>query len=111
MDEIVKVELVELDIHILTGCGICRYGFKPGAIVARVTSGKHNGFVVCDNCLRARDFDDKLAKEAAALEAQAALARSMIGRLDVPTFEQFEAATKAAEKRFARFLDGPTPLH
>ena len=65
------------------------------ATLAEVRSGPHEGFRVCERCIATRDFDAKMQAHAARLEEQAQELRGLMGQLDVPTFEEFQAAETA----------------
>jgi hypothetical protein len=53
---------------------------------------------VCESCLEAGNIDQRLAEHARLLEAEARDMRALIGRLRVPSYEQWQSAN--------RFFDG-----
>jgi hypothetical protein len=55
---------------------------------------------VCESCLEAANIDERLEENGKKYEAAAARARSLIGRLEVPTFDQWKAEMAAADKRW-----------
>ena len=53
--------------------------------------GEYRTIRVCENCLQAGEIDARLELHARQLEAQAQLLREIIGRLQVPTFAEWQA--------------------
>ena len=60
---------------------------------------------MCEFCLEARDFDAKLRAHVAALEGRAQALRELIGRLDVPTHEEYLAAAAKHERAVVEFYE------
>jgi hypothetical protein len=58
---------------------------------ARVMSARRQAIRVCETCLEAGNIDERLAGYADRLEASAHALRSLIGRLRVPTYAQWQA--------------------
>jgi predicted amidophosphoribosyltransferase len=86
------------------GCTVC--GGEENSWICAADADE--SVAVCGNCLRDGDLDGKLARTAEAWEqradaerarfaAHAAHARSLIGRLKVPTFAQWQAAQKLGQ--------------
>jgi hypothetical protein len=53
---------------------------------------------VCETCLEAGKIDERLAQHASELEAQARAVHSLIGRLRVPSYEQWRAEIDRVER-------------
>ena len=58
------------------------------------------GLRVCERCLQRGDIDGHLEQRALALEEQAKKARALIGRLRVPTYDQWRRAMDWCEADF-----------
>ena len=86
----VKVELVEAGWYTRWPCHACGGNTEKVSILAEVISGPHKGFRVCESCITDRNFDTSLLKFAERLESQAAATRSLIGRLDVPSEDEWQ---------------------
>ncbi len=79
-------------------CTVCG-GHTSGVNVLNETP---DGAVrVCEHCLKDGRIDERLAMHAEQLEAQAQEARALIGRLRVPTYDEW----LAEEKLICRVLD------
>ncbi len=87
----VKFELVESKSLTRHPCHVCGGSTDKVPILAEVKEGQFKGLRVCEQCMEKRDFDARLLAYAEALEANAALVRSLVGRLEVPTFEEYQA--------------------
>jgi len=66
------------------------------------------GLRICESCLESRDFDSLIQKQICRLEVSAVALRDLIGEIDAPTFEEWEAACQAHEEEFIR-LNGLEP--
>lgn len=97
-NERVKVELVENEFFARGLCHLCGGQTKKRLVLAELTSGELKGFRVCGNCLDESrgSVDEKLAARAELLEKRASAIRGMIGRLDVPTLAEYQAAEQEA---------------
>ncbi len=88
----IKVELVETNCHTRWPCDVCGGHTEKVSILAEVASGPYKDFLVCEQCLESRDFDEKLNARADRMERCAAELRKVVGRLEVPSFEDWKAA-------------------
>ena len=88
-------------------CHVCGGHTEKVPILAEVMAGEHAGFRVCEACIESRDFDQKLQAHAQELEEYAAVVRSLIGRLRVPTLAEYRAATRRSERRLATRVSEP----
>ena len=88
----VEVQLVKSFMLTRWPCHVCGGHTDKLPVLAEVQGGEHDGFRVCETCIRNRDFDEKLHQSAERLEAQAAELRSLGGRLRVPSYREWEAA-------------------
>ena len=62
---------------------------------------------VCEHCLQAGHIDERLATHAQQLEEQAQKTRSLIGRLKVPTYEEWIAEEERVDAE--RIAEGEEP--
>ena len=106
----VKVEFVRSAFLTRYPCHVCGGFTGKDCILAEVKNGEFKGFRVCECCLIEREFDAKLIKHAESLEADAAELRSLVGRLEVPTFEQYKAESRKANEEFVKAYDGKDGL-
>lgn len=101
MNEPIVVELVERCGYFRRGCHVCGGHTEKVTVLAEVVSGEYQGMRVCETCLKAGDIDARLAAHADTLEAQAALLREVIGRVKVPSFEDWERKAKQVDDEIA----------
>lgn len=85
----VKASLVETNFYTRRPCHVCGGATEKVGVLCEVTAGDEKGFRVCERCIEARDFEEKLAARAAVLERDAAELRDLIGRLIVPTASEY----------------------
>jgi hypothetical protein len=62
---------------------------------------------VCEHCLKENAVDERLALHAKRLEAQAQETLALIGRLRVPSYEEWEAEEARVDAE--RIADGEDP--
>jgi hypothetical protein len=82
-------------------CIVCG-GTEEAPVLAEVPIADAGGgetIRVCERCLEVGTIDEQLAAHAGRLEANAQAVRSLIGRLRVPTFAQWQAACDYEERR------------
>ena len=78
----------------------------PGGV--NVLNESEDGAVrVCEHCLKGNAIDARLALHAQRLEAQAQEVRSLIGRLKVPTYEEWLSEEQRVDA--ARIAEGEEP--
>lgn len=80
-------------------CHLCGGLTEKSAVLVEVPAWhtSHPGFRVCERCIAAGDLDGRLAENADALVREARDLRGLIGRLKVPTFEQWAQAEQLAD--------------
>lgn len=100
--EKVKVELVEAFGFRQRPCHVCGNETEKVAIHAEVMSGPDKGFRVCETCIERRNFDAALIAHAESLEEMSSALRRMVGRLEVPTFQEYQAASRHADRAAKR---------
>jgi hypothetical protein len=83
----IVISLVEAGCLTRWPCHVCGGYTEKVSVLAE---GEHHR--VCESCLQAGDIDARLERFAARLEAQAKDTRGLIGRLQVPTYEAWQAA-------------------
>ncbi len=95
--EPISVELVETNFFTRYPCTVCGDLTEKVATLAEGTQqlsddGEYRTVRVCERCLEGGDglgIDARLDLHVRALEGEAALIRSLIGRLKVPTFAEW----------------------
>ena len=98
----VKLELVETNFFTRWNCHVCGGNTEKVAILVEVLEGEWKGFRVCETCVKERDFDRKLIMHAEELEGFASNLRSLVGRLEVPTLEQYDARCREYDEEWER---------
>lgn len=78
-----------------TVCGGCTENVEILTEAKDTVNG--GGIRVCERCLQNRDIDGELARHADCLEAYPKELRRLLGRLKVPTYQEWEAEMKRAE--------------
>jgi len=79
-------------------CHICGGETGNDMVLCEAASpfSDHGTLRICPQCLQCRDFDHRLEQHAQGLASQAAAIRSLIGRIEAPSFAEWkreEAAT------------------
>ena len=105
--EPISVELVETNFFTRYPCTVCGGRTEKVGILAEGTQrlsddGDYRTVRVCETCLEGGDglgIDARLDLHARALEGEAGLVRSLIGRLKVPTFAEWCKAEREHEVR------------
>jgi hypothetical protein len=82
----IKIELVWTNFYTRWPCRVCGGHTEKVGVLAEGPGGIR----VCEKCLKAGDIDARLERHAAELEEIASLTRSLVGRLQVPTFEEWQ---------------------
>jgi hypothetical protein len=101
MDKI-EIKLVETNVLTRWPCTVCDGRTEKEPILAESERVEGNCIRVCERCLEAGDIDTRLRKNAAGLREYADYIESLIGRLIVPTYEQWKAAYDRHEDEFCR---------
>ena len=118
--EPISIELVETNFFTRYPCTVCGGCTEKVAILAEGTQqlsddGESRTVRVCETCLEGCDgeglppgfgIDYRLDLRARQLEAEAALIRSMMGQLEVPTFAEWCRAEREHEVRSHMEIDG-----
>lgn len=99
-EEKIIFELVETNFLTRWPCHICGGCTEKEPILCEVKSGEYKGTRVCESCLKCGHFDDHIRAQIESLEKYAESLKSMIGRIQAPTYEQWEAAMEAYEQRW-----------
>ena len=108
----ISVELVQTNFFTRYPCTVCGGCTEKVAILAEGTQklsddGETRTVRVCESCLDdSRGIDDLLDLHARALEGEAALVRSMIGKLKVPTFGEWCKAEREHEVHAVMEING-----
>lgn len=101
MNEPIVVELVETNVFTRWPCHVCGDCTEKVAVLAEVKDGEYAGLRVCETCIEAGDIDARLAAHADTIEARAASLRALIGRLQVPSFAEWQRRTDSIEAKNA----------
>jgi hypothetical protein len=113
VDDKIRFALVETNVHTRWPCHVCGGTTDKVAVLAEVeTEGAWKGLRACETCLEAGQakIDERLQAQIAALESQAAELRPLVGRLVVPTFEEWRQAIAADEaEQVAAMGDASAP--
>ena len=110
----IEIKLTETNFFTRWPCTVCGGCTEKVAILAEGTQrlsddGESRTVRVCESCLEGSDglgIDEHLDLHARALEGEAALVRSMIGRLKVPTFAEWCKAEREHEVQTVMEIDG-----
>jgi hypothetical protein len=100
--EKIRFELVETNIHTRWRCHICGGCMEKGPILCAVKEGPHKGLRICEGCLRAgrKKVNERLERQIKSLEEEISELKSIAGRLDFPTYNEWQAAYKEHERKF-----------
>ena len=90
MSEVLEFKLVQTNVFTRWPCHLCGGCTEKVSILCEA----ENGFRICEQCLRAGDLDAKLIVHAEQLECNAAELRSYVGRLKVPSYAEWHAASR-----------------
>ena len=101
----IEIELVEAFGSRRWPCTVCGGCTEKVPILAEgrqplSNDGESRLVRVCENCLRAGELDAQLELRARRMVAEAALLREMIGRLQVPTFAEWQARYEQYEREW-----------
>jgi len=88
MTESIEVKFVQTNYLTRRPCTICCGWTEKDFTLCEAKIGDCT-IRVCEQCLKARNFDEELAASAAHHEQHAAFLRSLIGRLSVPTHAEW----------------------
>jgi hypothetical protein len=101
----IKFKLVASNFLTRWPCHVCGGSTEKEPILAE----SDDGFRVCERCLELRDFDAALQARAIRLEREAAETRDMVGRIEAPTYAEWQLAMKQHESDFCDEFDDPPP--
>jgi hypothetical protein len=94
----IKFELVYNNVWIRFPCDICGGCTEKVSTLCEAQDPEcDRTILVCETCLEHGDTDQALAAYAKRLEREAEYKRRLIGRLILPTFEQWSAANREHE--------------
>ena len=110
----IEIKLTETNFFTRWPCTACGGYTEKVAILAEgkqqlSDDGESRKVRVCETCLEGGDgleIDARLDLRARALEGEAALVRSLIGRLKAPTFAEWCKAERAHEVHSVMEIDG-----
>ena len=92
-------ELVETNYLTRWPCHICGGNTEKEPVLCEVLEGTNKGLRVCESCLKHRDFDNNLERFAEMLERHAQEIRALIGRVEAPSYEEWETAIQKHNER------------
>ena len=90
----IKVELVDSNYLTRWPCTVCGGCTEKVEVLAEAESG---GIRVCETCLEVGNIDEPLEWHAAQLLKRAEWLQSLVGRLEVPTFAEWQDRINQAE--------------
>jgi hypothetical protein len=93
----IKIKLVRTNVFTRWPCSVCLGCTEKVEVLAEGPGGLR----VCERCLKCGDIDGHLEQRAAALEQDAKETRALIGRLKVPTYDEWLHATDCCNADFA----------
>ena len=113
----IEVELVEANFWTRWPCTVCGGCTEKVPILAEgrqdlssgdINVGEYRTIRVCENCLQFGEIDEKLELHALHYEAEAALLREIIGRLQVPTFAEWQARCEQHDRECSEAYEKET---
>ena len=100
--ETIKFNLIRTNFYTRRYCHICVGMTEKDEILCEVTEGEHKGTRACPRCLEYRGFDKRLEATAQELEKEAEYTRSLIGRLEIPSFDEYNQRTLGEEAKYEK---------
>ncbi len=85
-------ELVTTNVMKQWPCNVCGGYTEDVPILAEVSDGQHKGLRICETCIENGNHDKMLFEYAEHLERTAQYTRSLIGRLVVPSIDEYRKA-------------------
>jgi hypothetical protein len=85
-NSLIEIKLIETHSLTRRPCTVC-----GGCTEKNHVAAETDGICVCETCLKDGRIDERLAKNANGLENYARRVRSLIGRLRVPSYEEWQA--------------------
>src|SRR5450755_1815073 len=81
----IKIDLVWTNVHMCWPCSVCGGSTDKDSVLAEGPDGLR----VCHDCMKDGDFDARLEAHIARKEEHAQFLRTLIGRLQVPTYQEW----------------------
>ena len=100
----IEVELVESNVLTRWPCTACGGCTEKVPILAESKTGER----VCESCLEAGNIDERLEQHARTLDDAAVRVRSLIGRLSVPTYAEWQARYEQYEREWVEEYEKAT---
>lgn len=94
--EKIAFRLVRTDVFTRLPCAICGGGDTEMDAVLCEAASDHGTLRICPQCLQCGNFDHHLEQRGQGLASQAAAVRSLIGRIEAPSFAELEREERAA---------------
>jgi hypothetical protein len=90
----VAFRLVRTDVFTRRPCDICSGETDGHALLCEANSpfSDHGTLHMCPKCLQLRNFDLRLEQRAQGLTSQATAVRSLIGRIEAPSYAEWKQA-------------------
>ena len=96
----IKVELVDTNFFTRWPCTVCGGCTEKVDVLAEAES---DDIRVCETCLEAGNIDKRLKAHAVQMPNRAEFLNSLVGRLDVPTFADWQDRMKVAEEQWEEY--------
>jgi hypothetical protein len=93
--EKIAFRLVRTAVFTRLPCAICGGETERDAVLCEAASD-HGTLRICWPCLQCGNFDHHLEQRGQGLASQAAAVRSLIGRIEAPSFAEWEREDRAA---------------
>jgi len=107
----ITFEFTTTNVYTRWPCHICGGHTEKVSILCEVLAGEHEGLRICESCLEAgKDkVNARLESHIAQLERRAAYKRSLVGRLEFPSYRDWEKAGQKYEHEWEEAERRATP--
>ncbi len=114
-DNVIKISLIETNFLTRWQCHVCGGATEKDPVLAEGDQdigpsgdGKgreHRTIRICDQCLKGDDglsIDQRLERLAMRFDTEAELTRALIGKLQLPSYAEWEAACREHDEAYCR---------
>lgn len=106
MENKIKFELETTNFYTRWPCHICGGNTEKTAILCESKEGPFKLTRICERCLKHRNFDERLKKNIQGLREFADVLETMAGRIEAPTYKQWQDAEKQHDDEFKKMMGG-----
>lgn len=100
--EKVRFGFVETRFFTRYPCHICGGVTEKDVIIVEVLEGEFKGLRICPFCLESGDTDGRLQKHIDRLLSEAEELRSLMGRIEAPTYQEWQKKTEEHEREWKK---------